>query len=229
MSLQIAVGNDVSAISPIIWSSMVQQPLYKQLVALKVCRTELVDQLSYGDAIQLPRFGDLSAQTYTPGTDISATAQEWDYDTINVSTYKHCTFYVDSVEKLQANVAAAVELAGEAAYQLGNAIDTFAFNKITGAASVGLSAVDRSDVYADSSTGVITASSAKIIDLYAGVRKVLRENNVEEVGDWCSVVTPTVAMWIEQKAASTGFSLADATLRNGYAGDFHGLSSLCFQ
>jgi len=222
MSLQIAVGNDVSAITPTIWSSMVQAPLYKQLVALKVCRTSLVDQMPYGKAIQLPRFGSLSAQTYTPGTDISATAQEWDFDTINVSTYKHVTFYVDNVEKLQSNVAEAVELAGEAAYQLGNAIDTFAFNKITGAVLVGLSAVDRSDVYGDSSTGVITASSAKIIDLYAGVRKVLRANNVEEVGDWASVVTPTVAMWIEQKAASTGFSLADSTLRNGYAGDFMG-------
>lgn len=222
MSLQIAVSNDVSAITPTIWSTMVQQPLYKQLVALKVCRTSLIDQMPHGKAIQLPRFGDLSAQTYTAGTDISATNQEWDYDTINVSTYKHVTFYVDDVEKLQANVAAAVELAGEAAYQLGNAIDTFAFTKITGAVNVGLSAVDRDDVFGDSSSGVITASSANIINLYAGVRKVLRENNVEEIGDWCSVVTPEIASYIEVKAASTGFSLADATLRNGYAGDFMG-------
>jgi len=98
--MQNAVSNDVSAITPTIWSTMVQQPLYKQLVALKVCRTSLVDQLSVGNAIQLPRFGDLSAQTYTPGTDISATAQEWDYDTINVSTYKHVTFYVNCLRTL---------------------------------------------------------------------------------------------------------------------------------
>ncbi len=165
MSLQNAVGNDVSAITPTIWSTMVQQPLYKQLVALKVCRTSLVDQMPHGNAIQLPRFGDLSAQVYTPGTDISATPQEWDFDTINVSTYKHVTFYIDNVEKLQANVTGQMELAREAGYQLSDAIDQFAFNKITGAVSVGLSAVDRNDVFGDSSTGVISAASSNIIDL----------------------------------------------------------------
>ena len=220
--MQIAVSNDVSAITPTIWSTMVQQPLYKRLVALKVCRTSLVDQMPVGNAIQLPRFGDLSAQTYTPGTDISATDQEWDMDTINVSTYKHVTFYVDNVHKLQANVAAQVELAGNAGYLLGDAIDQFAFNKITGAVNVGLSAVDRDDIFGDSSSGVVSASSANIINLYAGMTKVLRENNVEEVGDWASVVSPRIASFIEVKAASTGFNIADATLRNGYAGDFMG-------
>ncbi len=217
------ITNDVSAISPIVWSQMVQQPLYKQLVALKVCRTSLLDQFGAGGvAIQLPRFDDLSAQTYNPGLDISATDQDWHYDTINVSTYKHCTFYVDSVERLQANISVAVELAGQAGFQMSNAIDTFAFNKITGLTAPALSAVDRDDVFGDSSTGQISASSANIINLYAGMRKVLRENNVEEVGDWCSVVSPRLASLIEIKAANTGFNIADATLKNGYAGDFMG-------
>lgn len=113
-------------------------------------------------------------------------------------------------------------MAGEAGYQLGNAIDTFAFNKITGAVTIGLSAVDRDDVFGDSSSGVVTASSANIINLYAGMRKTLRENNVEEMGDWASVVSPRIASLIEIKAASTGFNIADATLKNGYAGDFMG-------
>lgn len=70
------VSNDISAINPTVWSTMVQQPLYRQLVALKVCNTRLADKLPFGKAIQLPRFGDLSAQTYTPGTDLSATDQD---------------------------------------------------------------------------------------------------------------------------------------------------------
>ncbi len=209
-----------TALNPTVWSDMVQQPLYKQLVALKVCNTKLADKLPYGKAIQLPKFGDLSAQVYTPGTDMSATNQVWTFDTINVSTYKYVMFYVDEVEKLQTNVSVAVELAGEAGFQLGNAIDQFAFNKITGGASVGLSAVDRGDVFADSSTKVITAASTNIINLFAGVTKVLRENNVEEVGDWCAVISPTIASYIEVKAAGTGYNLADATLKNGYVGPF---------
>ena len=94
------VSNDISAINPTVWSTMVQQPLYKRLVALKVCNTRLADKLPYGKAIQLPRFADLSAQTYTPGTDLSATDQDWAYDTINVSTKKHATFYVGNQRTL---------------------------------------------------------------------------------------------------------------------------------
>ena len=201
---------------------MVQVPLYKRLVAKAVCSTRLLDQMPAGKKIYVPRFDSLSAQVYTPGTDLSATNQEWDTDTINVSTYKHASFYLDDVEKLQANVDATISLAGDAAYQLGNAIDTKAFSKITGAVSVGLSCVDRGDVFGDSSTGVITASSANIINLFAGVTNVLRTNNVEETGDWCAVISPKIASYIEIKAANTGFNIADATLRNGYAGKFMG-------
>lgn len=201
---------------------MVQQPLYKRLVALEVCNTKLADKLTMGKAIYVPRFGDLSAQTYTPGTDLSATNQEWDNDTINVSTMKHCSIYVDDAEQLQADVSIAVELAGQQAYQLSNAIDTFAFNKITGAVNVGLSCVDRKKVFGTTSTGVITAASSNIIDIFAGMRKVLRQNNVEENGDWCAVISPRIASLIDIKGTSVGFNSADATLKNGYAGNFMG-------
>ena len=211
-----------TGISPTIWSEMVQQPLYKQLVALKVCNTRLASKLTYGKAIQLPKFNDVSAKVYTPGTDMTATNQEWSYDTINVSTRKYTMSYFDDTELIQTNVSVMSELARDAGYQLKNAIDTFAFTKITGGTSIGLSAVDRSDVYADSSTGGITASTAVIIDLFAGVTDVLRTNNVEEMGDWCAVVTPKVARLIEIKAANTGFNVADATLKNGYAGKWMG-------
>jgi len=153
---------------------------------------------------------------------LSATNQEWDYDTINVSTMKHCTFYVDDAEKLQANVSVAVELAGQAGYQLSNAIDTFAFNKITGAVLVGLSCVDRKKVFGTTSTGVITAATTNIIDIFAGMAKVLRQNNVEEDGSWCAVISPHIASLIGIKGTTVGFNSADATLRNGYAGKFMG-------
>jgi len=211
-----------TAISPTIWSSLVQQQVRKQAVSFKVCNTRLERYLPLGKAIQIPKVNDVSAKVYTPGTDMSATNQIWTYDTINVSTMKYCMSYVDDVEKIQTNVDVATELISGAGYQLKNAIDTFAFTKITGGASVGLSAVNRNSVLADSSTGQITAASTNIIDLFAGMTKVLRDNNVEEVGDWCAVVTPTLAKYIEIKAASTGFNTSDATLRNGYAGKFMG-------
>lgn len=214
------VTNDVSAIQPEIWSSMVQVPLYKSLVAMEVARTELRDQLGRGDVIHVPRFGSLSAQTYTPGTTLSATNQDWAFDTITVSAYKHVTFYVDQARSLTLNVDQARELATEAAYQLKDKIDTDVFKNITG--TDGFYTVDQKDLGLAVTNSPVSAGSANIINVFSGVKKFLREQNVEENGDWCAVVSPKLASAIEVKAANVGFNVADAALRNGYAGPFMG-------
>ncbi|MHA1304783.1 MAG: hypothetical protein ACTSPI_13885, partial [Candidatus Heimdallarchaeaceae archaeon] len=73
---------------------MVQVPLYKSLVAMEVANVRT--DIQNADTLHIPYHGDLSAATYTPETDLTATNQEWDYSTLVVSTYKHCTFYVDN-------------------------------------------------------------------------------------------------------------------------------------
>lgn len=214
------ITNDVSAIQPEIWSSMVQVPLYKSLVALEVANMRFSDTLKYGDTLHVPYFGSLSAQTYTPGTSISATAQDWAFDNLVVSSYKHVTFYVDDPRSLTINVDQARELATEAAYQLKDVIDQHVFANITGAD--GFTAADAQDVLGGTNAMPVSAGTANIINIFGGARKILRQRNVDESGDWVAVVTPTVASYIEIKAANVGFNVADATLRNGYAGDFMG-------
>ena len=218
--MALVINNDVSAIQPEIWSSMVQVPLYKSLVALEVANLRFSDTLRYGDTLHVPYFGSLSAQTYTPGATLSATPQDWAFDNLIVSTYKHVTFYVDDPRSLTLNVDQARELATEAAYQLKDVIDQHVFANITGAD--GFTAADDQDLLGGTNAKPVSAGTANVIQLFAGARKVLRQRNVEETGDWCAVVTPTVAAYIEVKAATVGFNVADATLRNGYAGDFMG-------
>jgi len=214
------INNDVSAIQPELWSNMVQVPLYKSLVALEVANLRMSDTLKNGDTIHVPRFGSLSAQTYTPGTSVSATAQDWAFDNLIVSTYKHVTFYVDDARSLTLNVDQARELATEAAYQLKDKIDQHVFANITG--TDGFFTADQKDLGLALTNTPVSAGSANIINVFAGARKFLREQNVEENSDWCAVVSPKVASYIETKAANVGFNVADATLRNGYAGDFMG-------
>lgn len=214
-------ANDVSAIQPELWSSMVQVPLYKSLVALDVANMRLSNTVKYADTIHVPRFDSLSAQTYNPGSAITVTNQEWDFDTLVVSTYKHCSFYVDDPRALTLNVDQARELATEAAYQLKDKIDQDVFKNITG--TDGFMPADNADIIVGGTNGApVSGSSANIINVFAGARKFLREHNVEETGDWCAVVSPKLAAAIETKAASVGFNVADSTLRNGYAGDFMG-------
>lgn len=204
-----------------IWSAMVQVPLYKSLVALEVANMRLSDTLKNGDTIHVPYFGSLSTQTYTPGTTISATAQDWAFDNLIVSAYKVVTFYVDDPRSLTLNVDQARELATEAAYQLKDTIDTDVLKCITGAD--GFVAADDADILAGGTNAKpVSAGTANIIQVFAGARKVLRNRNVEETGDWIAIVTPKIAADIEIKGATVGFNVADSTLRNGYAGDFMG-------
>lgn len=214
------ITNDVSAIIPELWSTMVQVPLYKSLVALEI--TNMRNETArFGDTIRLPRFGNLSATTYTPGTTISAVASDWAFDTLTVSSYVISPFYVDDVHRVQANVDQARELATEAAFRIKNRIDTDVLKNLTGAD--GFMPADELDLGLSSTNGKpVSAGSANIINVFAGARKFLRDHNVEELGDWCAIVSPKVAASIEIKAASTGFNVSDSTLRNGYAGDFMG-------
>lgn len=214
------ISNDVSAIIPELWSDMVQVPLYKSLVALDIVnmRSEVA---KYGDTIHIPRFGDLSATVYVPGRTISAVASDWAFDDLVVSTYLVAPFYVDDVHRVQANVDQARELATEAAFRIKNRIDTDVLKNITGAD--GFMPADNVDIGLGATNGApVSAGSANIINVFAGARKFLRDHNVEERGDWCCIVPPKIAQQIEIKAASVGFNVADATLRNGYMGDWLG-------
>lgn len=215
------VNVGASAISPTVYSSMVQVPLYKRLVALEIANTRFSDTV--GNAVKIPRYTDLSAQTYTPGTPLSATNLTWAFDTLNLSTYKHVTFYVDDPRATTVSVDQASSLAPQAAYQIANAIDRFALAKITGAAGFTYVGVDGGTMAGNAvNHRDVSATTATIIDLFANAKKILRNQNVEESGDWCAIITPTLASYIDIKTASVGFNVADATLRNGYAGDFMG-------
>ncbi len=213
------VSNGVSGITPTKWSEMVQIPLYKSLVAMEVANVQDVQGFN---AINIPRFASLSTTVYTPGTPLSATNQQWNYDTLNVSTYRHSSVYIDDLQKAQINVDQWRELAQEEAFQIRNKIDSFVFGKITGSGGFTSVGVDAATVQGGTAHRPISAGSGAIIQTFGNLRKILRQANVEEMGDWCAVVTPLIAASIEIKAASSGFNVADATLRNGYAGNFMG-------
>ena len=212
-----ATRKEVSAITPDIWSNLLQVPLYKTMVAMDVCNLDMRNELSVGDRINKSYFGDLSAQTYLPGTGFSAQTPDFTLEYIDIKTKEVVAIYVDDLEKLQANVSIGAEMAEEMGYRLKDAIDTAALALVTGGEQK-----DAEDMVGGSDTRAVCATTANIIQLFSNARKELRINNVRENGDWVAIVTPTIASLIEYKATSVGYSVADSTLRNGYAGDFMG-------
>ena len=210
------VSNHLSAVTPEVWSRVLQIPLYKSLVSFNVCNLDMRRELTFGDVINKQYFGSLSAKEYTPGTAVSAENVEFATDQITVDKKYHVTYYVDNMEQLQANIPLVQSMIGEAAYQLRDKIDTTVFYRVSG----GIPA-DGADLGGGTASALITATTANIIRIFSDARKMLRENNVEE-HDWIAIVSPKIAQYIEQQATAVGYNVADATIRNGYIGDFMG-------
>src|ERR1035437_4595055 len=139
---------------------MVQIPLYKRLVALEVCNTRFSD--TAGSSVKIPRYTDLSAQVYVPGTPVSATNLTWAFDTLNLSTYKHVTFYIDQPRTQTVTLDQAAALAPNAAYQLGNAVDKFGLGKISGAGGFTNYKADAATFNGGTTHREISATSANI-------------------------------------------------------------------
>jgi len=209
--------NSVTAITPEIWSDILQVPLYKSLVAMEVANVQFRDALRVGDVINKQYFTSLTSVAYVQGTPFALDDLAFATDQLTVDNYRIVAFYVDDIEQLRANIDIQRSLLEEAAYQLKDYIDQQVFYNI----SAGIKA-DDADLLGGTASALCTAGTATIINLFANARKMLRDNNVEEAGDWCAVVTPKVANMIETKATSVGYNVADSTLRNGYLGDFMG-------
>jgi len=210
------VSNNVTAVTPEIWSRILQMPLFKSLVSFEICNLDLRKELTYGDTINKQYFDALSAKEYTPGTAVSAQALAFSTDAITVDKKYHTTYYVDDMEQIQANVPLIQSMIGDAAYQLRDKIDTTVFYRVSGGIPM-----DSLQLGGGTASALITATTGNIIRIFSDAREELRKNNVEE-NDWIAIVNPTMAQLIEQKATAVGYNVADATLRNGYIGDFMG-------
>jgi hypothetical protein len=217
----------ISAMVPSFWSDLMQVPLRKSLVAAAVANTRFEAKLSKGDTIHFPYLSETEAEDYTPGSTIIVNNASATDESLVVDEAKVVANYIDDVEAMQANYSYQLDIADNAGYKLKDAIDTAVLSHVSAAAS-GLyyassaAPISHAAIATVTAGAAITATSANIIEVFASARKALRKQNVEEAGDWCVVTTPEVAMAMEIVGTEKGFSVADATLRNGFAGKFLG-------
>lgn len=215
------VANDVSAVTPEIWSAVLQDNLYNQLVSFGVANVETRDALKYGDVINKQYMNTLTGAAYTPGTEISIDEIDYVTDQLTVNVKYYTAQYIDDMEQLQANIDLQRPMIEEATYVLKNYIDGQVLYNVTAGVS-GSQATQYGNYRGDYCSGTMTATTANIMPLFAGARKILLDNNCEEAGDWCAVLSPREAYLLALKGTGLGFNFADATLRNGYIGDFMG-------
>ena len=220
-----ATGSSWDALNREVWSAKMQVNLEKSLVAFKIARTELRDEIKDGDVIHRMYVSNVGTAEYDPGTDIVVTGASATDDTITIDQKYISAFYVDDIEMLQASLNYASELANDASYQLSNLIDTAVLENTNtiGVSALGISGSDYvTGTTAAASLTAITATSATIVQVFNAATKWLRTGNVEQDGSWVAVISPAVAGVIELAGIEKGFNVADASLKNGYAGDFLG-------
>ena len=210
-----AYVNNVAALNPQNWSDMIQENLHKELVAMKIADVKLKSNISNGTVVHFPYFGSLSTTAYVKGTDVTVQALASTDEYLTIDQQWESSFYLDTVDKKQ-NLYSAME-AGvrEASDAIKQKIETVFFAEVTNAAAD----LTNADLAAGG-TGKITLTTNNVIEVFSVARaklgKALKGKRA------VAVVSYAVASVIEQKAASAGFNIQDAALKNGYAGDFLG-------
>ena len=215
------VVNDVSAVTPEIWSAVLQDNLYKSLVSFGIANVQTRDVLRVGDTINKQYIATVTAAAYTPGTTISIDEMDYVTDQLVVNNKYYTASYVDDYEQLQANIELARPLMDEQSYQLKVLIDSATLNNTSAGITAGMSIIYGS-TKGDSHLATLTATTANIVNVFAGARAILLDNQCEDMGDFAAVLAPREAYLLALKSTGLGFNFADATLRNGYVGDFMG-------
>jgi len=233
---QTTTSLDTSALNPEIWASLMQVPLRKTLVAEAVADTQFEPLLAYGDKVNQPYIDETSVETYTPGRPFEAKGTTATQDTLTVDQFKIVPNYVDDVNALQSKYQYSMDLIENQAYQLRDDIDSAVLKNVTGAGNFLYAATTATGTITSTDTLATATDGNKIkvhnadsdttavspIELFSHARKFLRTQNVAEAGDFVAVLQPDAAQIIEMLGAEKGFSVADATLRNGWAGSFLG-------
>lgn len=210
--------NNLSAFSPEIWASMIQDILDKSLVAKNITTFEYQSQLTEGDVIHVPYIGNLSANTYVDANGVAIQEITPTDEYLTVATTKEASFYVEEKHIIQNKYSTAKLYQERAAYALQDAMDSELLAEVDNA---GLT-LTAGDLTGGSGTGAITATTTNIIEIFSAAKRKLIANNVKVNGDLFAVITPELGSLIEQKMAAGGFNVTDSALKNGYAGDFLG-------
>lgn len=208
--------NDVAALNPQNWMDMVQENLYKELVAMKIADVKIKSKLSAGTRVHFPLFGSLTTTAYVKGADVTVQALDSTDEYLDVDVQRECSFYLDTVDQKQNLYSAMAEGVREATDAIKQYIDTDFFAEVLNAHDT----LDAGDMSTGSAGDAIALTTTNVIEAFSKGRaklgKALRGKEA------VAVVSYDVASVIEQKMASSGFNVQDAALKNGYAGDFMG-------
>ena len=216
-----AYTNDVAALNPQNWADMIQENIYKELVAKEVGDLKFKKNLSSGTQVHFPLFGSLSTTAYVKGTDVTVQALDSTDEYLTVDQQWESSFYLDMVDQKQNLYSTMQEGVREITDAIAQKVETVFFAQV-------LNAYDTFDAgdsgMGGSSGSAIALTTSNVATMFARAKGKLRAKlGGKKLADVVAVVDSDVAAIIEEKATTSGFNIADAAFRNGYAGDYMGV------
>ena len=215
------MANNVAALNAEMWSKKMSILLKKALVGREICEVWSESGLKSFDTINRPYISDLSVTSYVPGTAVTIQDIGTTNEQLSIDQFKEVSFYVDDIENLQAFYNFMDIQTDRATYLLADSIDQAIFGQYTAFSSTDLTNANLSG--GTGVAGAITASTSNIQAVFTSLRKLMRSANVAMTGDTFIVLDPSEAELLERQFSAVGFSVADTTLRNGFAGNAYGV------
>lgn len=220
------MANSLSVLNAEKWfKNRIGRTQRKTLVARQIANTRF--RLEEGfDTINLPYTTPLSSNAYVKGVDVTIQDIAPTNEQLVINTAREASFYVDAIDGIQNIVDIAAEKADEAAFALNKDIDTAVFGEYANVASGHV--IDAGDIGGTATNPIDLDSTGSteqdnILKLIAALKRRMRKDDVAMMGDTFLVVDPVGAELLELMFINKGFNTADATLRNGFAGNVLGV------
>lgn len=213
--------NDVAALNPQNWADMVQENIYKELVAKDVADLKFKKYLSAGTQVHFPMFGSLTTTAYVKGADVTVQALDTTDEYLTIDQLWESSFYLDLVDKKQNLYSAMENGVRELTDALAQKVETVFFAQVLNAYDT----FDAGDAGMGGASGsAIALKTDNVATMFARAKGKLRKKlGGKKLGNVVAVVDSDVAAIIEEKATTSGFNVADAAFKNGYAGDYMGV------
>jgi hypothetical protein len=184
---------------PQIWSTKILRTLEDNLVAKKICNLKSEGEIKkHGDTVHFPGLADPTITAYT-SADISYEALSDASMTLTIDQQNYFAFYVQDIDKAQAEVDLKGSQAERAGYGLRKTADAYVLG-----------------LYAGATGGTVTdatCTSATIFSDIGGAQQLLAEQNVPEEQMWM-VIPP----WIQLKLKLAGIKFQINNGINGSGG-----------
>lgn len=209
------MANDLSNLTPELWSKRVQMYIKKSGVFMAIANMEERGKLKVWDTIHRPYTSDFKVNDYTKGVDVSLQDISAVDETLIVNKTKEVSFYVDAIDEIQNIYNAADEWSGKAGYRLSNEIDGTFLSEVVNASYD----FDDGDI-GWTAWNPIELSASNTVKTISLLKAMMNSKSIEWDKSWDLVIDPMSASYIEQQVVANWFNTADLTLKNGYAWDF---------